>query len=246
MTITRNGFQSFVNTYQPLGQKGARASMNPFASVLGGEGDFRADATDVVTVGNFAWFVPGGTAHGVQTAGGIIGFVSNELEGLITDWLAQERMTLPSGVIVPGYTHGDFWAELNGTGAAAVGDTVYAVNASGAPSTSSSSATDTGFKVASAIPAQASSSGNVTIDGTTGVMTVAVTVTGAIQTAVNGQVGANVNGTGVPANVFVLNQLTGTAGSNGTYNTTYRGANIAAFTNSTFTTSRLAKISRTY
>jgi len=246
MTVSRNGFQNFVNTYPPLGVKGGRASTNPRAYVLGGEGDFRADATDIVTVGNFAWCVPGGTAHGVQTAGGILAFVANEANALITTWLNQDVLAVPSGMIVPAYTHGDFWAELNGTGVAAVGDTVYAVNASGAPSTSSASATDTGFKVASALPAQASSSGNVSIDGTTGVMTVAVTVTGAIQTAQYGQVGANVSGTGVPAGVFVLNQLTGTAGSNGTYNTTYRGANIAAFTNSTFATPRLVKISRTY
>ena len=246
MSLSRNGFQGFVNTYQPLGVKGGRASMNPRAFVLGGEGDYRADGTDIVTVGNFAWCVPGGTAHGVQTAGGILAFVTNEGESLITTWLNQDVLAVPAGIVVPAYTHGDFWAELNGTGAVAVGDTIYAVNASGAPSTSSASATDTGFKAASAIPAAASSSGNVTIDGTTGVMTVAVTVTGVIQTAQNGQVGANVSGTGVPANVFVLNQLTGTAGSNGTYNTTYRGANIAAFTNSTFTTPRLVKISRTY
>lgn len=246
MSLTRNGFQSFINTYQPTGQKGSRASMNPRAFVLGGEGDYRADATDVVTVANFAWCVPGGTAHGALTAGGILAFVSNEMEALITTWLAQDTLVVPAGLIVPAYTHGDFWAEMNGTGAVAVGDAIYAVNASGAPSTSSASATDTGYKAASAIPAQASSSGNVTINGSTGVMTVAVTVTGAIQTGANGQVGANVNGTGVPANVFVLNQLTGTAGSNGTYNTTYRGADIAAFTNSTFTTSRLVKISRTY
>lgn len=244
MSLTRNGFQSFVNTYLPLGQKGARASMNPRAFVLGGEGDYRADATDVVAIGNFAWLVPGGTAHGALTAGGIIGFVSNELESLITTWLAQDVMAIPSGLIVPAYTHGDFWAEISG--AVAVGDTIYATNAAGVPTTSSGSATDTGYKAASAVAVNASSSGNVSIAGATGIMTVAATVTGAIQTGAYGQVGDNVNGANIPANVFVLNQLTGTAGSNGTYNTTYRGADIANATDRTFTHSHLVKISRTY
>lgn len=247
MSLTRNGFQSFVNTYMPLGQKGARASMNPRAFVLGGEGDYRADGTDVVTVGNFAWLVPGGTAHGAVTSGAIIGFVANELESLITTWLAQDIMTIPAGLIVPAYTHGDFWAEI--AGAVAVGDTIYATSTTGAPTTSAGVSgvnPDTGFKAASAVLANASSSGNVSIAGATGIMTVAATVTGKIQPGAYGQVGDNVSGTGVPANVFVLNQLTGTAGVDGTYNTTYRGADISAFTDSTFTHSHLVKISRTY
>src|SRR5690349_16047742 len=159
MSLIRNGFQSFVNTYLPFGQKGARASMNPRAFVLGGEGDYRADATDAVTVGNFAWLMPGGTAHGVKTAGAIIGFVANELESLITTWLAQDVMTIPSGLIVPAYTHGDFWAEISG--AVAVGDTIYADATNGAPTTSAGASSvnpDTGFKAASAVAVNASSS----------------------------------------------------------------------------------------
>jgi hypothetical protein len=324
MSLTQNGFQSFVNTYMPLGQKGARASMNPRAFVLGGEGDYLADATYPVSVGNFAWLTPGGTAKGAYTAGSILGFVANELESLITTWLAQDVMTIPAGLIVPAYTHGDFWADLPAS--VAVGDTIYADRDTGAPTVYSAAAaftgtidngagaagtvltvtamrngilrigdvltgtgvtanttitafvsgtlggvgvytvdtsqddnpaggiistvatnTDTGFKAATAMLVNASSSGNVSIAGATGIMTVAATVTGVIQVGAYGQPGDVVNGTGVPANVFVLNQLTGAvAGKDGTYQTTYRGADIANFTNSTFTHSHLVKISRTY
>lgn len=247
MSLTRNGFQSFVNTYPPLGQKGARASMNPRAFVLGGEGDYRADATNPPIVGNFAWCVPGGVAYKVKTTGGIIGFVANELESAITTWLNQDVLALNSGQRVPAYTHGDFWAEI--TGAVAVGDTIYADATDGSPTTSAGASAvnpDTGFKAASAVAVDASSSGNVSIDGSTGIMTIAATVTGVIQSEVNGQYGDVVNGTGVPANVFVMNQLSGTPGSNGTYQTNYRGANIANFTDSTFTHRHLVKISRTY
>ncbi len=248
MTLRQNGFQSFVNTYMPLGQKGARASMNPRAFVLGGEGDYRADATDIVTVGNFAWLVPGGTAHGAVTSGGIIGFVSNELESLITTYLAQDVLAIPSGLIVPAYTHGDFWAEISG--AVAVGDTIYATSTTGAPTTSAGVSgvnPDTGFKAASAVAVDAASSGNVSIAAGTGILTVAATVTGVIQTAQYGQVGDLVSGTGVPDNVFILNQLTGTAGKDGTYQTTLIGAAaVATFTDDSFSHPHLVKISRTY
>lgn len=247
MSLTQNGFQSFVNTYMPLGQKGARASMNPRAFVLGGEGDYRADATNPPIVGNFAWLVPGGYGYKVKTANAIIGFVANELESAITTWLSQDVLALNSGQRIPAYTHGDFWAEI--AGAVAVGDIIYADATNGAPTTSAGASAvnpDTGFRAASAVAVDASSSGNVSIAGATGIMTVAATVTGVIQVAAYGQYGDNVSGTGVPDNVFVLSQLTGTAGSNGTYQTNYRGADIANFTDSVFSHPHLVKISRTY
>ncbi len=84
MSVTRNGFQNFVNRELPPGQVGARASMNPRAFVVAGPGQMVADPAGTVYAGRFAWCVPGtGIAYGVSTASSILGFVANELDALI-------------------------------------------------------------------------------------------------------------------------------------------------------------------
>jgi hypothetical protein len=243
MSTSHNGFQAFVNTYQPLGQVGARASMNPRAFVLGGEAAYTADATDVVRVGNFAWLVPStGVAHGALTANAIIGFVANELETVITDWLGDSTLIIPEGLIVPGYTHGDFWVNI--PGAVTIGAAVYADSTNGAPTLSSAGYNvDTGYKTASAVAADATAT-TTAIAATTGVLTVSV-VTGVIQVGAYGQYGDVVTGTGVPDNVFIVSQISGTPGGAGTYQTNYGGPAVSNFA-ATFQHPHLVKISRTY
>jgi hypothetical protein len=81
-----------------------------------------------------------------------------------------------------------------------------------------------------------------TIAAGTGVLTMGAAPSAAIVAS-----GMNVSGTGVPANVNIVSQLTGTAGgANGaTFQTNYQGPAVASFT-ATFSQGRLVKISRTY
>jgi hypothetical protein len=242
MSITRNGFQSAVNTVNPPGRVGDFASMNPRACVPVGPGALKAGSN--VIVGYFARAdLSTGLAEGVVSPGsGIIGFVANELQTLITTFLADSRLSVQGGTPVTLYSHGDFWA-LVGGGAVTVGATIYAVAATGEPTVDSASAAnpDTGFVAASAAPANPTSATS-TIAANTGVLTMGGAPSAAIVVP-----GMNVTGTGVPANVFILAQLTGTAGGSAgaTFQTNYQGPAVPSAT-FTYSQGRLVKITRTY
>lgn len=237
MSLTRTGFQSFVNTNNPPGNIGDFASMNPRAVAVAGPGALKVGTG--VTVGYFArGNGTTGLAQGDLTGAGVLGFVSNELQALITAFLGQSNRVLTAGYPVTLYTHGDFWTVVAGR-PVAVGDTIYAVAATGEPTTDAASGAnyDTGFKAATAAPADTTAV-TCTIAADTGIMTTGA-VTGSILQ------GMNVTGTGVPANLFVVAQLTGTAGAIGTYQLNYEGPAVASAT-FTFTQGNLVKISRTY
>lgn len=243
MSLTRNGFQTFVNTNSPPGVVGQMASMNPRATVLAGAGALKADSVGPVIVGYFARATAAGLATGTVSPGaGVIGFVANELQTIITDFLGQSRLAVQAGFPVTLFSHGDFWTTVVGATAATVGDPVFAVAATGQPTLDDDSGAnpDTGFIQASAPGATASSNGNASIAAGTGVLTVAATVTGTFE---SGQV---ISGTGVPADVFILSQISGTAGGAGTYQTNYQGAAVSTFTNLTASSGQLVKISRTF
>lgn len=237
MSLTRTGFQSFVNTGNPPGNIGDFASMNPRAAVVAGPGALKAGTG--VTVGYFARAnLTTGLAQGDVSGSGILGFVANELQTVITTFLAGDRLVVQAGFDVTLYTHGDFWTVVAGL-PVTVGATIYAVAATGQPTTDDASAAnpDTGFKAVTASPANTTAV-TCTIAADTGVMTTGA-VTGSIE------VGMNVTGTGVPANLFVVSQLTGTAGAIGTYQLNYQGPAVASAT-FTFSGGHLVKISRTY
>lgn len=242
MSLTRNGFQSFVNTANPPGNVGDFATMNPRACVPVGPGALKAGSG--VTVGYFARAdLSTGLAEGVVSPGaGILGFVANELQTVITAFLGQNRMVVQAGFPVTLYSHGDFWAAVAG-GAVTVGATIYAVAATGEPTVDSASAAnpDTGFIAVTAAPASPTAATS-TIAANTGVLTL-----GAAPSAATIAVGDNVSGAGVPANVFILAQLTGTPGgsSGATFQTNYQGPAVASAT-LTFSHGRLVKISRTF
>ncbi len=242
MSLSRNGFQTFVNTNSPVGGAGQMASMNPRATVIAGAGGLKADPTNPPTVGWFARAIGTLATAIVSPGAGVIGFLANEAQTLITAFLGQSRVTMEPGLPVTLFSHGDFWAEVVGATAATVGQPVFAVAGTGQPTLDddSSANPDTGYIQASAPGATASSNGNASIAAGTGVLTVAATVTGTFE---SGQV---ISGTGVPANVFILSQITGSAGGAGTYQTNYQGAAISTFTNLTATSGQRVKISRTF
>lgn len=308
MSLTRGDFQTFVNRNMAPGVVGAFASMNPRAAVLAGPGAFKADSALPVLVGGFAWATPADSkAYGQLKANALLGFIGNEEQTVITDFLGVSRLAVQAGFPVTLYSHGDFWASVDGavavngtvyadtldgtvetaattfSGTAAIAATVMTVSAvasgtlrvgdfiAGAnvtagtrivafgtgtggtgtytvdvSQTAASAAVtvptvDTGYKFATSKAADASTTaGSLAADG---VLTVGATLTGTIEVGDGNNV--VVTGTGIPDNTFIVSQLTGTAGSTGTYQTTSLGV-VATSTTVTFSTGTLVKISRTY
>lgn len=104
----RTGFQTFVNNQLPIGVPGDFASVNPHASVNGGQGQFVA-APGGVNVGLFAWFDPStGLAHNYYTPNSFLGFVHRENNGLITQFLGIATQQVVPGNIVTGQEAGEF------------------------------------------------------------------------------------------------------------------------------------------
>lgn len=136
MTLQRGDFQTFVNTHFAHGVVGGFASMNPRAVALAGPGAFVADSDLPVVVGYFAWAtISDGVAYGAQKANSQLGFVGNEGQTVITDFLGVSRLSIQAGFPVTLYTHGDFWTEC--ADVVAVGDEIYADAQTGQPQTSS-------------------------------------------------------------------------------------------------------------
>lgn len=316
MSLTRGDFQTFVNRHLAPGVVGDFASMNPRAVVLAGPGAFKADADEPVVVGNFAWAVPADSvAYGAQKASSLMGFIANEAQTVITEFLGVSRLAVQAGFPVTLYSHGDFWASVAG-GAVAVGAAIYADRNTGAPTVTATSfvgtgtiddgagaagttltisavtsgdlkvgdvlvgsgitagttitalgtgtggvgtytvdtsqdfnpggtisvdGVDTGFVAMSSAPADATSSAaSLAADG---VLTVGGSITGTVEIGDGNSV--VVNSTNMPANTFIMAQLTGTAGGAGTYQTTSLGVVVASEA-MTFSTGKLVKISRTF
>jgi hypothetical protein len=245
MSLNRNGFQTFVNRHLAPGVVGAFASMNPRAVVPAGPGAFRADEDAPVVVGFFAWGNPADSiAYGEETNNTFLGFVGNEGQTVITDFLGRSRLVVQAGFPVTLYSHGDFWAFVNQTSGAAVsiGDTIYADATTGEPTTDDNSAAnpDTGYVAATAAPAAVTSSSASL--AATGILTVGGSIVGTIVIGDGNSV--VVNGANVPDNVFIVAGISGTGGA-GTYMTTSRGVVVGAEA-MTFSTGRLVKITRTF
>lgn len=108
--VNRTGFQTFVNNELPVGVPGDFASVNPHASVNGGQGQFVA-APGGVNVGVFGWFDPStGLGHNYYTPNSFLGFVHRENNGLITLFLGIATMQVVPGNIVTGQEAGEFLA----------------------------------------------------------------------------------------------------------------------------------------
>jgi len=320
MTISRNGFQTFVNREPPPAVVGDFASMNPRATALAGAGQFRSglgntylSVKNLAVIGRFAWG-QGQFAGSQKPAGSsVAGFVANELQTVIpfpdsgnAGYPNVVRMAVENGFPVTLFTRGDFWVQPVAplAGVVAANDTVYArqydgevtndpvafsatgvqagttmtisavtkgalvpgmhlsgtdaasvvvAQLTGTPggagtyqmsvsetvgsATVTADAEDTGFTFQSAVPADATATG-CSIAAGTGVLTVTTLTAGAIE------VGQNLTGTGVPANLFVQAQLSGTPGGAGTYQLNTIGPAVTTFNDAVFSAGKLVKISR--
>ena len=191
-------FQKVVNTLQAPGVLGDFASMNPFSSILSAAGGLVAPAGGL-TVGNFAWVGPAGQVSQAYTSGWQIGFLGRNEQGLITQFLGEYSLQVPSGFMVTLFNGGDFYAYFaNG---ATAGATVYADEVTGAPQ----------------MQATNSFTGEVGFTGTASLATVGGVGQLTIATITSGiiTVGDTVTGTGVTAGTTVTGLVSGTANTVG-------------------------------
>lgn len=173
------------------------------------------------------------SATGVQTGASSTVTISAVTKGFLVVGAALQGTGIGTAPVVT--------AQLTGTPGLAG---TYTLNETTgfASATVTVNATDTLYKWQSNTVADASFTGVVAAG--TGILTVS-SITGTIDVPTNGVDGPQLNGVGVPANTFIVSQLSGSAGVAGTYQLNYLGAAIGSVAMTT-TEGKLAKISRTY
>lgn len=208
------GFQSTMYNQPAIGIEGDWASHNPRYSMLAGVGALIAGAAGV-TVGRFAWAAADGI---VSNSGGQgrIGFVQKDQPALITEFLGQSSMVVPTGYEVTLYTDADVLARF--ASGAAVGQKVYANYADGTCYAAATGTPPAGGSCTGTIAAgTASVTGSIAsatpfnTDTAGGVLTVTAVGSGTLYP------GSAISGSGVVSGTTIVRQLSGTAGGVGTY-----------------------------
>jgi hypothetical protein len=222
------GFQQAVSLYPAVGNWGARASMDPTATVNAGQFNLTAGVLGV-SVGKFAWqnFAAStglGTINNFSPTVPTLpdGFIGNEQQALITTWLAQNGMVVPAGYQVGAfYNRGSFWGKTVYADAA-INQKVFANLFSGDIYPGAPGAF---------ITANVGSAAAVTATTTVGSYSMNITATGSGVVAVGQQIsGPGLNGQ-FPTYIESFGTYNGTAG---TVNLTL--AAVTASTGGTFTT----------
>ena len=229
-------FQKQVNVFPAPAVAGDFASANPRATVLAGPGAMIAgsDVPDGLTqagvlVARFAWASPAsaidqvsGEVQGAVSinntgVGAPTGFMHREQQGLITVFLQEATELVPVGLPVTLHSAGDFWAVNSSAGTTYVGQAVYAINKNGKAYPADAAPTDaTLTTITVATNTVGAAGGSVALNSFTGsiagtTLTVSAIGTGGLY------VGQTLTGTNVAAGTTIVKQLTGTAGSTGTY-----------------------------
>ena len=217
------GFPSQVNGVQAIGVEGDfSVPGNPYQSVnTPGGAAFIAGAAGAA-VGAFAWADANGVVVNYGT-GLPTGFVHRAQQGVFNSYSNYASLVVPQGLPVTLMAAGDFYVRNAGSVSAVPGMKAYALNASGlvafnvtaTPPTAASATAATLQKIVSAstggaMPTSLSCTGSIAGSTLTVTAVAAGTVLGA------GQV---ITGTGIDPSevVTIVSQLTGTAGSTGTY-----------------------------
>jgi hypothetical protein len=211
------GYQTSVDTVPAPGVEGDFCDSNPRAAHDAGPGGLVAGPFGVV-VGRFAWtsyagIDPDNAPTVVNNFGSGVpdGFVHREQQALITQYLADATMLVPTGFAVTLFTRGGFFVRNNGTTQALVRMKAYADLATGkvsfAPTGAAGSASITGSIAAVAETITGSVAGNVLI----------VTAAPASPVVPGAFLSGTVGGSGVVAGTQVVSQLSGTIGGIGTY-----------------------------
>jgi hypothetical protein len=212
------GFQTSVGTQPAPAVEGDFASTNPRHVVLAGPGGLVAGASGV-TVGRFAWLSyqgidPDNAPTIVNNFGSGLpaGFVHREQQGLITTYLADASLVVPTGFGVTLFNSGDFWVKNNGTTQALIGQKAYVETGTGKVSFGATGSAGTA-SVTGSIAAIASTSVTGSIAGN--VLTVTAVGSGVLY---NGATLSGTGGGGVTSGTKIVGQLSGSAvGGVGTY-----------------------------
>lgn len=206
-------FQTQVTIQPAPGEAGDFYGVNPRATVIAGPGQFVAPAGGLL-VGNFAWFnTDTGAVSQSYVPGYQLGIVHRENNAIITQFLGEATLLIPTGLPVTAHSQGDFWARF--AGGATPGQKVYADPGTGAPVAGGNSA-----------PAITSFTGSVGASFT-GVVAANVLTTSAVTGFLTP--GDVVSGAGV-ANVVLGAQLTGPVGGAGTYTFVHADVSSEALT----------------
>lgn len=220
------GFQTQVGIQPAPAVAGDFASANPRFSVDAGPGGLIAGAAGVV-VGRFAWLsaavvdANGAPAVAQNSAppnfinpptGGPAGLVGRNQQGLITTFLADASMTVPSGFPITLFSGGDFWVKNEGTTTAIPGQKAFASTKDGSVSFANAGSAAATASITGSIGAQ---SGTVTGSISGNILT--VTGSGALALVPGALISGTVGGSGVVAGSFIVSQLSGTTGGVGTY-----------------------------
>jgi len=211
------GFPTAVNLQPAPAVEGDFASTNPRFSVLAGPGAFVAGAAGAV-VGRFCWLDPYQYQTAVSSGVGLpAGFLANELQAVITEWLGETTMTVPEGLPITLYSGGDFWVKNTGSGAVVPGMKAYANYTTGAITFAATGTPPSAASVTGSIAAASTISVTASIaappaNSTVGsIMTVTAVGSGTVV------VGGTLSGSGVVSGTKVVSQLSGTTGGVGTY-----------------------------
>ena len=217
------GFPKVVNVQPAIAVAGDFASANENKySVIAGVGAFIAGPAGL-TVGAFAWADPTYTFLNSFGAGAPTGFIARE--GLRADIITpgpgfpDSSQTILGGSYISAFSRGDFYVVNNGGAATAIGQTCYALNASGLASFGTSAPTSgscTGGTIAKIVSASTGGALPTTNTCTAGIAGTVMTVSAVGAGSVLGA-GQTISGTGIDPGTSIVNQLTGTAGSTGTY-----------------------------
>lgn len=156
------GFPNKINYSWAIGFPGGIASANPRRSAIPGPLGYRAGAAGVV-VGAFGWV----QADGVTVLNKPVakeaptGFVLRDQTALITAYLAESTMVLPSGFNVQLMTGGDYFAAA--TTDAAPGQAVYASATDGTIATGAAGTVPSGYVATGFVVTQGGATGSVII-----------------------------------------------------------------------------------
>ena len=216
------GFPTLVNTVQAPGIAGDFADANPRWTVDAGEAAFVVGLGGLV-VGTFAWADPTNQFLTNSGNGAPTGFIHRDQQSIIYIYLADDTLLVPQGYQTTVFNGGSFWVKNAGTSTAAIGNTAYANNSNGqitfgpagSPPTSASVTAQLYANLITDATLAANSITAGSISGTT--LTVTSIAAGTVLAAGQSLSGGSA-GTGyVDASTTIVSQLTGTAGSTGTY-----------------------------
>ena len=227
------GFPRTAQTVQAIGVAGDFSDANPIFTVPSNpspNGPGFVAGVGGVGTGAFCWADPTNTFLSNTGTGSVTGFVGRQ--GQLADiviYLAFFSGTILQGQPAIPYSGGNFFVTNTGASPTVIGQKAYAnfsnglvtFAATGSPPTS---ATDTGATLVRNISASTggalpvANTATVSIAAAIGnnfsVMTVSAVGSGSV---LAGGVGQSVSGIGIDPGTFIVAQLTGTAGSTGTY-----------------------------